>query len=47
MSATKQESLIHMLALVNRLSNLVVEMQVRKAQMLARSDTSHKSETNK
>lgn len=40
----KQESLIHMLALANRLNNIVVEMQVRKAQMLARGDTSHKTE---
>lgn len=40
----KQESLIHMLALTNRLNNIVVEMQVRKAQMLARGDTSRKTE---
>lgn len=40
----KQESIIHMLALANRLNNIVVEMQIRKAQMLARSDTSRKTE---
>lgn len=40
----KQESLIHMLALANRLNNIIVEMQVRKAQMLARGDTSRKTE---
>lgn len=27
----KQESIIHMLALANRLNNIVVEMQVRKS----------------
>lgn len=40
----KQESLIRMLALADRLNNIVVEMQVRKAQMLARGDTSRKTE---
>ena len=38
----KQKSLRRMLALARRLNGLVVEMQVRKAQLLARSDTSPK-----
>lgn len=43
----KEESVVQMMALANRLNNLVVTMQVRKAQVIARGDTSPKRETKK
>lgn len=45
--ATNRESLSRMLVLARRLSMIVVDMQVRKAQLLARGDTSPKPEPKK
>lgn len=47
MSSTRRESIERMVALANRLNMIVVDMQVRKAQILARRDTSHKDKPAK
>lgn len=43
----RSESLKAMTQLANRLGMIIVDMQVRKAQMLARGDTSPKNEPKK
>lgn len=47
MSKARQESINRMLVLANRIGSIVVDMQIRKAQMLTRRDTSHKDALKK
>jgi len=43
MKESRQESIRTMMQLANRLNNIVVDMQIRKAQLLSRGDTSLKA----
>lgn len=47
MSKTRQESIQRMTVLANRIGSIVVDMQVRKAQIASRRDTSHKDALKK
>lgn len=43
----RQESIQRMTALAHRIGSIVVDMQVRKAQIASRRDTSHKDALKK